>query len=345
MSSWRAMVLAAGYGTRLRPLTDEIPKPLIPVANQPLLSLVLRHLFRWHPEKVVVNGHYHARQLHDFLLSSPQAENLFFVYELDILGTGGGVRNAASKFGGEFFMTINGDVLTDLPFDLVMNFHRQHNVLATLVLHDYPRFNSVQVKGQRIVSFNQKYTSSEKTQLFAYTGIQVCSPRLLDLLRGSTGFFSIVDLYEQLLREGREQIAAYIMPAGQYYWRDLGTVSDYLAIHQDLQKSELARLLLGHELDFPLVAPGAEVPKSELSGATVIAPRCKLAAGSRIEDSILWPGVEMGKNCFLKRTVVGQNVKIPAGSILIDQVLVNKNQEVIVDGLVVRPGKVINSSG
>ena len=329
MSSWRAMVLAAGYGTRLRPLTDEIPKPLIPVANQPLLSLVLRHLFRWEPERVVVNGHHRSQQVHDFLLSSSRAESISFIHEQNILGTGGGIRNAASLLEGEFFMIVNGDVLTDLPLDLVMDFHRQQDVLATMVFHDYPRFNSVQVAGQRIVSFNQKYTSAEKTQLLAYTGIQVCSPRLLALLRGSTGFLSIVELYEQLLREERVQIAAYIMPAGQYYWRDLGTVSDYLAIHQDLQKPGLSRSLLGHEVDFPLVAPGADVSGAELSGATVIAPRCEFGLGSRVEDSILWPGVSIGRECHLQRSIVGQNVKIPAGSILIDQVLVNEKREVI----------------
>jgi NDP-sugar pyrophosphorylase family protein len=323
------MVLAAGYGTRLRPLTNEIPKSLIPVVNQPLLSLVLRHLFRWEPERVVVNGHHRRQQVHDFLLSSPRAESISFIHEQNILGTGGGIRNAALLLEGEFFMTVNGDVLTDLPLDLVMDFHRQQDVLATMVFHDYPRFNSVQVAGQRIVSFNQKYTSAAKTQLVAYTGIQVCSPRLLDLLRGSTGFLSIIDLYEQLLREEREQIAAYIMPADQYYWRDLGTVSDYLAIHQDLQKPGLARFFLGHELDFPLVAPGVDVSGAELSGATVIAPRCEFGLGSRVEDSILWPGVSIGRDCHLQRSIVGQNVKIPAGSILIDQVLVNEKREVI----------------
>jgi len=329
MNDWTAMVLAAGFGTRLRPLTDEIPKPLIPVANQPLLSLVLRYLFRWHPERVVVNGHYLSQQVHDFLLSSPRAERLSFIYEKNILGTGGGIRNAASLLHGEFFMTINSDVLTDLPLDLVMDFHRQQDVLATLVFHDFPRFNSVQVAGQRVVSFNRKYSALEKTNLLAYTGIQVCSSRLFDLFSGS-GFISIIDVYERLLRQEREQIAAYIMPAGQCYWRDLGTISDYFAIHRDLQNNAgLSRSLLGHELDFPLVAPGVEVVGAELSGATVIAPRCELGLGSRIENSILWPGVSIGRECHLQDSIIGQNVKIPAGSILIDQVLVNEKLEVI----------------
>ncbi|MEA2108652.1 MAG: NDP-sugar synthase [Pseudomonadota bacterium] len=329
MSDWTAMVLAAGYGTRLRPLTEEMPKPLIPVVNQPLLSMVLRHLFRWQPRRVVVNGHHLSQQVHDFLLSSPRAESISFIHEKNILGTGGGIRNAAAKLGGEFFVTINGDVLTDLPLDLVMDFHRQQDVLATMVFHDYPRFNSVQVAGQRIVSFNQKYTSTDKTQLLAYTGIQICSPRLLSIFSGS-GFISIIDVYEQLLREEREQIAAYIMPAGQYYWRDLGTVGDYLNIHRDLRENPaLAHSLLGHKVDFPLVAPGAKVSGAELSGVTVIAPRCELGLGSRVEDSILWPGVSIGRECRLQRSIVGQNVKIPAGSILMDQVLVNEKREVI----------------
>ncbi|MCK4379470.1 MAG: NDP-sugar synthase, partial [Deltaproteobacteria bacterium] len=293
------------------------------------LSLVLRHLFRWEPERVVVNGHHRSQQVRDFMQASPWAESISFIHEQNILGTGGGIRNAASLLEGEFFMTVNGDVLTDLPLELAMDFHRQQDVLATMVFHDYPRFNSVQVAGQRIVSFNQKYTSSEKTQLLAYTGIQVCSPRLLSIFAGS-GFISIIDVYEQLLREEREQIAAYIMPADQYYWRDLGTTSDYLAVHRDLQNNAgLSRSLLGHEVDFPLVAPGADVSGAELSGVTVVGPRCELAAGSRVDDSILWPGVSIGRECHLQRSIVGQNVKIPAGSILIDQVLVNEKAEVI----------------
>jgi len=332
MSNWTAMVLAAGYGSRLRPLTDELPKPLMPVANQPLLSLVLRWLCRWQPRRVVVNGHYRARQLHDFLLSSPRAENLLFVHEQDILGTGGGIRNAAPQLDSEFFVTVNSDVLTNLPLNLVIDFHREQprDVLATMVFHDCSRFNSVQVAGQRVVSFDASYFAGEKARQLAYTGIQVCSPRLFDFLAATTGFISIIDVYERLLREKRGRIAAYILPAGRYYWRDLGTASDYLGVHQDLcNDAGLARLLLGHAVDFPLVAPDARVDGAALSGPTVVAPRCELGAGSRIEDSILWPGAVVGRDCRLQRCVVGKNVQVPAASILVDQVLVDKKIEVI----------------
>jgi NDP-sugar pyrophosphorylase family protein len=322
------MVLAAGYGTRLRPLTDELPKPLMPVANQPLLSLVLRYLCRWQPQRVVVNGHYRARQLHDFLLSSPRAENILFVHEQDILGTGGGIRNAAAWLDGELFVTVNSDVLTDLPLDLVIDFHREQprDVLATMVFHDCSRFNSVQVAGQRVVSFDASHPAGKQGQRLAYTGIQVCSPRLFDFLTATSGFSSIIEVYERLLREKKGQVAACIIPAGRYYWRDVGTISDYLGVHLDLHNDAgLARLLLGDDTVFPLVASGSRVAGAALSGSTVVAPRCELAAGSQIEDSILWPGAVVGRNCHLQRCVVGKNVRIPAASVFIDRVLVENS--------------------
>ena len=332
MSDWTAMVLAAGYGTRLRPLTDELPKPLLPVANRPLLSLVLHWLFRFQPQRVVVNGHYRARQLDDFLRASPRADRLSFVHEQEILGTGGGIRNAAPRLDGEFFVTVNSDVLTDLPLDLVIDFHRQQpqDVLVTMVFHDYPRFNSVQVAGERVVSFDASHPAGDKAQQLAYTGIQVCSPRLLDFLAATSGFLSLIDVYERLLREGQGGIAAYILPKGCYYWRDVGTVNDYLGVHRDLHNdATLARLLLGDDVVFPLVAPGSRAAGAALSGATVVAPRCELAAGSQIEDSILWPGAVVGRDCRLQRCVVGKDVRIPAAGVFIDQVLADKKIEVI----------------
>jgi NDP-sugar pyrophosphorylase family protein len=199
-----------------------------------------------------------------------------------------------------------------------------------MVFHDYPRFNSVQVTGQRVVSFDAFHPAGNKARRLAYTGIQVCSPRLFDFLAPTSGFISLIDVYERLLREKQGRIAAYILPVGRYYWRDVGTVSDYLGVHRDLHNDAgLARLLLGSDAVFPLVATGSRIAGASLSGSTVVAPRCELAAGSRIEDSILWPGAAVGRDCRLQRCIVGKNVRIPASGSFVDRVLVDKKIEVI----------------
>ncbi|MBN2332400.1 MAG: NTP transferase domain-containing protein [Deltaproteobacteria bacterium] len=328
MNGWSAMVLAAGYGTRLRPLTLQRPKPLVPVANQPLLDIVLRHLFKNGAGHAVVNGHHLSPQVRDFLAASPWRHRTSFLHEEAILGTGGGIRNAASRLVGDFFVTVNSDVVTDLDLAPVIAFHRRQNPLVTMVFHDHPRFNSVLIDNQQVVSFEPESASAAGSrQLLAYTGIQICSPRLFPFLQGAD-FLSLVDAYQWVLRNQREEIAAFIMPADSWYWRDLGSFADYFEVHQDLSRQpQLAISLLGHPPVFPLVDSQAAIEDAVLQGATVVGPRCRVGNQTMLEDAIVWPEVTIGRGCRVVRSILGSTVVVPDGTCLVDQVVVRNGDK------------------
>lgn len=323
---WPAMVLAAGFGTRLRPLTNYCPKALVPVVNRPLLAWVLARLAREGAGRAVVNAHYRADRVAAVVAANHWDIPVSVRREGEIRGTGGGIANVREELGGDFFVTVNADVITDYPLAPAIAQWWESAALAVLVMHDEPRFNGVLVRGDEIVTFSPGPDCDRDppgTRRLAYTGMQVCAPRLLDYLAGEKKrCFSVIDVYERLLRAGREHLEVWMPPADAGYWRDLGTVADYRALHRDLAAdAELRRRLLGCEPAFPVVAADAVIAAGvELVGATVVGPKAFVDAGSRLEDSILWEGVRIGENCRLAGAVLGAGTVLSAGSCLRDEV-------------------------
>jgi len=246
---WKAMILAAGFGTRLRPLTDRLPKPLVPVAGLPMLAFNLRRMRALQPATLVVNGHYRARELEAFLLTSAYGlRRVIFLHESRLLDTGGALLNAAPYLKGPFFVTMNADVLSDIELVGALAQHLRRRALVTMLLHDCPRYNQVEIDTQsRLLGFGCSANSGAETVL-AYTGIQICSPLLLDLLvREKAGSaFSLISFYRRLLASGRRDLMGYRVDCGtRYYWRDLGTPEDLSAVERDLSLNAGLKRRLG----------------------------------------------------------------------------------------------------
>ncbi len=241
------MILAAGFGTRLRPLTEHLPKALVPVAGQPLLGLWLERLRPLKPAALLVNGHYRVEQLEAFLATSAAGfREVRLLREAPILDTGGGLRRAMAFARGRFLATVNVDVVSDLSPALALDRYRREKALVTMILHDHPRYNQVEVDdGGRITAFGLSRPRPGR-RLLAYTGIQVCSPRLFRLLqRCPEPVFPLVPFYQRLLDSGRRDLLARVMDGDEnYYWRDVGTPGDLEALENDLAaRPELARRL------------------------------------------------------------------------------------------------------
>ena len=239
-SDWRAMILAAGFGTRLKPLTEQMPKPLVTVAGVPMLTFALNRLRQLKPHTLVINGHHLAPQLKNFI-----DENVFgfrrleYIFEPSILDTGGGIRNAARFLTGPFFITVNADVITDIPLVSAVSQHLRSGALVTMLLHDYPRYNQVEVDSRGCIRCFGRGQAVPGNRLLAYTGIQICSPRLLALLaRETRSAFSLITFYQRLLAAGRFDIRAHVVdPENGCYWRDLGTHADLAALANDLSQT------------------------------------------------------------------------------------------------------------
>ncbi len=233
----KAIILAAGLGTRLRPLTNALPKPLLPVAGTPLILWNLLLLRRHGIMEVIINlhhlGHLIEKELGD---GSRFGMKLSYSHEPVILGTGGGIKQAESFFNGEPFVVLNGDTLLELDLGAVVKFHTQRDALATMVLREDPdadQWGAVEIDGQqrvvRIIGRGLPGAGQTAKRMFA--GVHVMHPRLLkDVPSGQTS--SIIDTYVDAIQRG-ESILGYKMDG---YWSDVGTPERYVQAKQDAEK-------------------------------------------------------------------------------------------------------------
>ena len=245
----RAMILAAGLGTRLRPLTNTIPKPLLPVGGTPLivwnLLLLKRHGFR----QVVINLHHLGPMIEQALGSGSKfGIRIMYSHEPVILGTGGGIKQAEPHFSGESVLILNGDTLAELDLEALCDFHRTRNAAATLVLRedsDAARWGLVEVGDEgrilRITGKGLVGSASAASRMFA--GIHILHPRLLrDVPKGVAS--SIIDPYVRAIERG-EPVLGYDV---QGYWSDVGTAERYAQAEQDV-RAGLIRLEDRQSLD------------------------------------------------------------------------------------------------
>ncbi len=221
----KALILAAGLGTRLLPHTKHTPKPLFPIDGRPLLDHVIRSLIKADCRGIVVNTHHLHGQIEAFLKGQRYPVPVTTRYEPDILGTGGAMKNLADFFSGKPFMVINSDIVTDIHLKDVYVFHCRHQDAATLVLHDCPTFNSVSLNSHGcITGFGVRSLHAEHASgTLAFTGIQVLDPSILAHIPAGC-FYSSIDLYRQLIQRG-EKVRAYF--AENHHWRDIGTPEQY----------------------------------------------------------------------------------------------------------------------
>jgi mannose-1-phosphate guanylyltransferase len=247
----KAMVLAAGLGTRLRPLTDGCPKALVEVGGRTLLEITLARLRAFGIHDVIVNVHHFADKVISYL---KERENFGMRIEVSredlLLDTGGGLKKAGwfflkrsgppTELDGEPFVLHNVDVVSTIDLERMVQFHKENRALATLAVQQretsrYLLFDEqLQLCGRRI-GLDAKaeiVRAASKTDALAFSGIHVISPRLLTLVK-EEGAFSIIDAYLRLARSGETIIA---FRADEYYWRDLGKPADLEQAARDLQQ-------------------------------------------------------------------------------------------------------------
>ncbi|ADW17200.1 Nucleotidyl transferase [Desulfobulbus propionicus DSM 2032] len=278
----QAILLAAGYGTRLRPYTDIRPKPLFPVVNQPLLHRLLGQLQARDCWPVLVNCHHLAAQIETALAPWP---GILIQHEPEILGTGGALRKGLDRLDNDPVLVMNGDLYHDIDPEWVYHRHLLSKNDVTLALHDYPRFNTVGVEGDRVRSFGD----GQGEQL-AFTGIHVVDPEVIERIPAGR-FHHIIDLYRELAAAGK---VGYCRVDGRC-WRDIGTPADYLDLHREL--------LAAHE-------------------GWVIDPSARLGSGVVLEEwGCIGAGAMIGDGARLCRSVVWDGAEIAAGSRFSDAIV------------------------
>jgi len=299
----KAMILAAGLGTRLLPFTLKLPKPLFPILNRPLLHLTISRVRNAGFAEIIVNAHHLRQQISKALQSET---NCILQEEEKILGTGGGLRKALPHFNHEPVLVVNSDIYHTVDYQEVYRNHCESKADVTLVLHDYPRFNDVEVDERLMVKgFNSSQNvPGDLKKILAFTGIHVINPGVLESIPSNT-FYCIIECYKNLLEQGG-RIRAYL--AADHFWTDMGTPEDYLKLHADL----LARKIPVYE---ELEEVFIEAPFVGVQNAS-IAENVKL-----LDWACIGKGATIGAGATLQRAIVWDGASVPAGSIIQDTIV------------------------
>ena len=232
----KALILAAGFGTRLLPFTKNTPKALFPVAGRPLLHIIILSLQQAGCKAVIINTHHLYQKIDSFIERQTYTIPVITRYEPEILGTAGAIKNVADFWDDHPFMVINSDIITDIDLKKVYEFHLNHSHPVTLVLHDDPRFNTVSVNKDGFITkfhdstplpsppaLGSNSCRSGEIERLTFTGIQVLDPQVLERIPDNI-FSNSIDLYRELISENKK-LCAFI--SKEYYWKDIGTPENY----------------------------------------------------------------------------------------------------------------------
>lgn len=238
----KAMVLAAGLGARLRPITNNIPKPLIPVAGRPLIHYTLNLLKKHGISEATVNLHYLADMIKKEIGDGSRfGIKVNYSYEPEILGTGGGLKKVEDFFSDGTFIVINADILVDLDLTDVARFHKEKRAIATMVLrhdNDVDSYGAIEIDAEgRIRQFLGKidYKGAPLRRLM-FTGIHVLEPEVLSYIPSNTSCCINRTAYPEMISTG-ERVYGYVMDG---YWSDLGTPERYRQAEEDITRGKIA---------------------------------------------------------------------------------------------------------
>ena len=311
----KGMVLAAGFGTRFRPATYEIPKPMVPVCNRPLIGWAVESLLGAGVREIVVNLHHLPDQIESYLRVRYAGRCSFiFSYEEEILGTGGGVRRVRETLeADDAFLLINGDTIQQPPFEKLLGALREHNAVTALLLRHPPpddRFTPVMFDGTFVTGFGD---GSGEAVMFA--GAHALSRKIFGLLPNRDFSGLTEDVYIPLTQSGSGRIAGVVHDGP---WFDIGTPRRYLTASLevlDTMMKGLWQVPEGSRLDArskSILGEGSdgdgELRRAVLGNQTITRRR------SVIEDSVLWDRVETGEGVVIRKSVVGHGIHLAAGS-------------------------------
>ena len=300
------MVLSAGLGTRLRPLTLERAKPAIPVLGKPLVVRLVEQLQNHGVSEFRLNLHHLPATIEEVFERAPWSRlPVSFSHEQAILGTAGGLKANEPFLDNGTFLMVNGDILFDFPLDDALAFHRSRQALATLVLirQEPPyRYSPVRIDAQnRLVNFKGAGSNEPpRPEAYVFTGVHILEPAIFRYIPPKV-FWEINDqVYPQAMMQG-ERVFGFPVSG---YWNDLGDPRRYLQCQRDL--------FLSLEISPPVcLAPDASTDSSAVVGPYVtLGKGCRVEADSVAENSIFWEDVQVKRGSDIRNCVVGSGVTI-----------------------------------
>jgi mannose-1-phosphate guanylyltransferase len=301
----QAFVLAAGLGTRLRPLTEELPKPLIPIFQKPLVTFALDHLISVGVNKFVINTHRHPELFQSFFAAGEYAGfPTRLVHEPDLLETGGGVKNAESHLGSEPFITYSGDILTDMDLQPLIDEHFLRGNEVTLALRETRFAPSVAFRDHRVVDISSRYG---KAGNYDFANIAVWNREIFRRIP-SHRKISFIPIIADWIGQGGK-IGGLVMNDGT--WFNIGSRAEYLELHRTILRDNWKPDFVKTR-EWPERTAGSAIVDSsaQLLGCTVVGRNCRVGAGAILEDTILWPDAEIASQSRLEACIVRSRKKV-----------------------------------
>ncbi|MES2923725.1 MAG: sugar phosphate nucleotidyltransferase [Verrucomicrobiota bacterium] len=278
----KAFILGAGLGNRLRPLTNRLPKPLVPLFHRPLVEWAMDACIKAGITRFAINTHHLPEAWNDF----GTGEDVTLFHEPILLETGGGLKNIAAWVGGDPLLIHNGDIFSTLTLEKLIATHEASGLPVTLALRSAGPSQAIALdpSGTRVTDIHKLLGRADGSHLF--TGIYCVSPAFLEMIPAAEKI-SVIPAFLELAKTG--QLGAITLDEG--VWLDLGDRESYLQAHRELE--------LG-----PAIHPQAEVAAGATVERSVVGPGAVVEAGAVVRDSVIWPGGRVSRDAVLDRCIV-----------------------------------------
>jgi len=327
----KAVVMAGGFGTRIQPLTNSRPKPMLPIVNKPMMEHTMMSLKDLGITEFIVLLYFKPEIIKDYFGDgSDFGIKITYVVPDDDYGTAGAVKLAQEYIGDDNFIIISGDLVTDFDFQKIFDYHAQKKSKLTITLTsvDNPLEFGVVIANEegKIEKFLEKPSWGEVFSDTINTGIYIIEPEILEYIPKNENYDFSKDLFPKLMREGIDLMAGY----SEGYWRDVGNPESYRDVYEDILTARVKFNIDGEKTAFPdgllYTSDKYDLDKSvEIVGTVVLGKNVTLKKGVKLSNVVIGDNVTVGKECKIRNSVIWNNVNIQSKAKLDSCVICNDN--------------------
>lgn len=313
----KAMIMAAGVGSRLMPMTTNIPKPMIPVLNKPLMENTIKLLQEHDIIEIIANLHYKAEVIKEYFKEgSDFGVQMEYSSEEVLLGTAGGVKKCAF-FLDDTFVIVSGDALTDVDLSSLLKEHKRKGALATIALKEVEEVEHFGVvitdEDGKIKRFQEKPRAAEALSKDANTGIYIFEPEIFKYIPNRQFYDFGKQVFPHLVKIGAPFYGVKI----NQYWCDVGNINTYRQVHTDILKQKVRAIKTGGRIlentEGATVFTGDDITigkNVKWDGNVVIGKGCYIADNVYINDSVIWDYTYIGENSVINGAIIGENCRV-----------------------------------
>lgn len=313
----KAMIMAAGVGSRLEPLSSVVPKPLVPLANIPTMDILVKHLSSFGIKDIIANTYYKAEDIQEHYNKNSYGTNFQFIKETELSGTAGGVKKCQFFFEkGEDFIIMSGDGLTDIDINQAYSSHKQSGSIATIITKevehkDVSKYGIIVPDSKGFVdSFQEKPTLEEAKSNLANTGIYIFNYEIFNFIPQNTFYDFAKNVFPSILDSGIK-INTYTHYG---YWSDIGSLEQYKQSNADIINNKVSsfspQIIMTKNGSYICGQNSHIGTNTRLIGENVIGNNCIIGNNCNIKNSIIWNNVKIKDNVTVENSIILPNINV-----------------------------------